>query len=966
MSEEHDTQFDRTGGAEKTGAADDEFSGFGFLDRRTFLKSMWGAALIMAEAACTRQPEERILPYVHLPEYITPGEPLYYATCLLSDGFAQGVLVESRMGRPLKIEGHPSHPASLGGSTSWMQAAIYDLYDPERSASVRQGKESRSWAEAKEAILARSSLHRAKNGTGLAVLSLPDASPSLGDLRTEFRRVFPYAQWLEYQPLSFLPQFPSEDPNRPLLPVYDFSQAETVILLESDIFALGPSSAGFARTFFRGRKITASAPLPSKRLFAAESTPTVSGSLADARLPIRCSRIPLLAETLLARIREQPSPAVLSATEEAWMSAVFSAVKSSGPRTVIIGGNGLPAALHGTVHEIHHALGSYGKALRLVPHPAPNEGVTGLSRLCSALSDGEIESLFVLGGNPAYQSPAPLRVDECIRRAEFSLHLALYEDETSACCSWHLPQAHSLESWGDACSVDGTFSLIQPLIAPLYGGRTALEILHLLVAGEERSAHELVHEFWTQRFRTAGVGDSSDAWQRALESGSVELPSASFVSAETAPTFPPRAANNNPSSDELELVLIPDYAVLDGRFSNNAWLQEVPRPFSTLTWENAAILSPATAQQYGLQNDDQIALTGNGARIEVPVWIVPGTADRSIHLSFGYGRSAGGTKGLARGVNAYTLWSTDGIFALSGVSLEKLPGRAALAATQGHQRMEGRQPIKSGTAKELFAKKKKSSPLLSHYPEPAATGQAADGYAWGMSIDLNSCTGCNACVVACQVENNIPVVGPEQVRAGREMHWIRIDHYYSGPDENPQIFHQPVPCMHCEHAPCELVCPVGATVHSAEGLNEMVYNRCIGTRYCSNNCPYKVRRFNFYHYTDYQTPQEKMRQNPDVTVRFRGVMEKCTYCVQRINAGRITAEKEGRTIRDGEVRTACQAACPSEAIVFGNINDPQSAVSRQKAEPHTYALLEELNTRPRTTYLARVSRESSPDSEESI
>jgi molybdopterin-containing oxidoreductase family iron-sulfur binding subunit len=628
--------------------------------------------------------------------------------------------------------------------------------------------------------------------------------------------------------------------------------------------------------------------------------------------------------------------------------------------SVVVAGDQQPPLVHALAHAMNHALDNIGNTVVYTdPVEAnPIDHLESLGKLVSDMEAGRVEMLVIIGGNPVYTAPADLHFAEHLSRVKLRLDLSLYDDETSARCHWHIPEAHFLESWGDARAYDGTVTIMQPLIAPLYFGKSAHELLATLLGQPERSSYDIVRDYWKQQFGE----DFERRWRTALHDGLI---------AGTA--LPPKAVklkiedrewkieDRHPQSStldprSLEIIFRPDPTIFDGRFANNGWLQELPKPLSKLTWDNAALISPATAERLGLANEELVELRHQGHAVRAPIWIMPGHADDSVTVHLGYGRTRAGRIGTGTGFNAYAIRTASSPWFASGLEIRKTGARYALASTQDHHSMAGRHLIRVGTL-EQYRQHPEFVHEMGHEPAPDLTlypPHTYRGYAWGMAIDLQACIGCNACVVACQAENNIPIVGKTEVARGREMHWLRIDRYYNGDLDNPATYHQPVPCMHCENAPCEVVCPVAATVHSDEGLNEMVYNRCIGTRYCSNNCPYKVRRFNFLQYADQDTPSLKLLRNPQVTVRSRGVMEKCTYCVQRINAARIQAKKEERTIRDGEIVTACQAACPTEAIVFGNINDPNSRVSRLKADSLNYGLLTELNTRPRTSYLARL------------
>jgi molybdopterin-containing oxidoreductase family iron-sulfur binding subunit len=580
----------------------------------------------------------------------------------------------------------------------------------------------------------------------------------------------------------------------------------------------------------------------------------------------------------------------------------------------------------------------------------PTSQAASIRDLADAIKAGQVEALVILGGNPVLTAPSDLQFGEGLKKVSLSVHVSLYEDETSELCQWHVPEAHFLESWGDVRAYDGTISLIQPLIAPLYDGKTASEVLATLSERPDRTSHDLLKELWQER---SGAGNFERFWQQTLHDG---------IMAETA-----AVAKNPPLRDEwiaavaklaavpsgLEVLFRPDASAFDGRFANSGWLQELPKTITRLTWENAVLVSPQFAEERGLRNGDVVDLSLSGRSVQGPVWLVPGQAPQTLTLTLGYGRRRAGSVGNGLGFDVYPLRLSDGLWMASGVDLRKTGEHLDLATTQDHHSMEGRGLVRVEKVGEK-GHGHGGGHGAGHGDLSLHPSWSYEGAAWGMVIDLNRCVGCNACVVACQSENNIPVVGKSQVANGREMHWIRIDRYFEGDLDTPAIYHQPVPCMHCERAPCEPVCPVNATVHSHEGLNDMVYNRCVGTRYCANNCPYKVRRFNFFLYTEWEVEPLKMLANPDVTIRSRGVMEKCTYCVQRINYARIKARREDRSVRDGEIVTACQAVCPAEAISFGDINDPKSQVAKWKHDARHYGILEELGVRPRTTYLSVV------------
>jgi Fe-S-cluster-containing dehydrogenase component len=572
-----------------------------------------------------------------------------------------------------------------------------------------------------------------------------------------------------------------------------------------------------------------------------------------------------------------------------------------------------------------------------------------LRELIADMNSGSVETLFIFGGNPVYNTPADLGFASAMNKVGMRVHLSLYNDETSDLCHWHIPEAHFLEAWSDLRAHDGTVSIVQPLIAPLYDGKSAHEMVSAMMGRTDPKGYDIIRAQWMQQAPT----DFEKFWRRSLHDGVIA--GTSFQERPVSVTaISPQPATN---ASGYTLLIRQDASVYDGRFSNNGWLQELPRPMTKLTWDNAVQISPATAEKLAVHNEDEVEVSHEGRSVRGPVWILPGQADGAVTLNLGYGRQRAGRVGNNAGFNVYAIQTSKSPWNLYGAQIKKTGGTIALACTQNHQNMEGRHLVRSGDLEE-YKKHPKFAQEMEEAPSRDMTlyqnYDYSKGYQWGMAIDLNACVGCNACVVACVSENNIPVVGKDQVRRGREMQWLRIDRYYEGSIDDPEMYNQPVPCMQCENAPCEVVCPVHATVHSTEGLNDMVYNRCVGTRYCSNNCPYKVRRFNFFLYSDFKTPSLKMMRNPDVTVRSRGVMEKCTYCVQRINHAKIEAEKENRQVKDGEIQTACQQVCPAEAITFGNINDPQSKVSKMKAETRNYSILAELNTRPRTTYLANL------------
>jgi molybdopterin-containing oxidoreductase family iron-sulfur binding subunit len=639
-----------------------------------------------------------------------------------------------------------------------------------------------------------------------------------------------------------------------------------------------------------------------------------------------------------------------AAFDPPWLHPLLEDLRRHGAHSLVLAGAEQPAPVQRLVCAINAKLGALGTTLSYTASPLL-ESNGGLAELSQALHAGEIETLLILDANPVYTAPADLRFDEALQRAGTSIHLGLYVDETARRCEWHLPQAHPLETWGDLRAGDGTAAIQQPVIAPIHGGRSAHELLDALLQEMPRSGYQRVREHWRGVFPEHAF---EAHWQRALRHGVIEdsaLPAVPVQLREDWQQGLEPAAGARASG--LDLLFRPDATVYDGRFANNAWLQELPKPLSKLVWDNAALIAPATAARLGLADGEVVRLRRGGRELEVPVWRLPGQAEESLTLPLGYGRRRGGRIGIGLGFDANALRTGERPGFITGAVLETTGRRQRLVTTQHHQSMEGRELLRSATLAAYRTSLGEGEPEQT--PPTLYPRHSSGEHAWGMSIDLNACIGCGACTLACQAENNIPVVGRQEVARGREMHWIRIDRYFEGAPAAPRTRFQPVPCMHCEQAPCELVCPVAATLHDAEGLNLQVYNRCIGTRFCSNNCPYKVRRFNFLQYAPQDAPALAARRNPQVTVRQRGVMEKCTYCLQRINAARLQAKQSGQALRDGDVVTACQGACPSRAIVFGDLNDSHSRVVRAKASRRDYTLLQELNTRPRTTYRLRLS-----------
>jgi len=923
--------------------------------RRDFLKLLGASMALAGLTACARppQPHQKIVPYVRQPDQITPGRPLFFATAATYGGYAEGVLAESHQGRPTKLEGNPDHPASLGATAATTQALVLSLYDPDRAQEVLRGGEPSSWEAFAEALT--DAVGGLEQGAGLAILTENVTSPTMAAQLQQVQARFPQARWFQYDPLYSNGAYEGARQafGQDVTPVYDFSQADVVVSLGADFLDRGPGRLAYARAFADRRRVR-TAQDDMNRLYQLEASPSATGSLADHRVPLKPSDIAATAAALAAELGAGAVAALPEAIDARVFEAMLDDLQAARGRSVVIAGEEQPAVVHALAHAINEALGNVGSTVRYVQPAAarPTNHALELGELVDAMNQGEVAALLVLEGNPAYTAPAGLGFAEALGRVAFTAKLGLYHDETSELVQWSLPQAHFLETWGDARAFDGTVTIQQPLILPFYNGKSSLEVLAALLGDPDADGYDIVRDHW----RANVSGSFDDFWRESVFRGVVAGTASPTVAVSGA-----TASGTLPAGGALELVLAPDSSVLDGRLANNGWLQELPRPLTKLTWDNAALIAPRLAEELGVDNGDLVTLTASGRQLTAPVWINPGQAPGAVSLALGYGRTRAGRVGTGVGFNGYELLDLNADGAPE-VTITRAGGRHKLVSTQTHHSLEGtgeqRHFVRAGTLAQLQAEP--DHPSFVHpvphidadlYPDFEYTG-----YKWGMVIDMTVCTGCSACVVACQSENNIPIVGKEQVAVGREMHWIRVDNYYSGSADEPEFYSQPMPCQHCEKAPCEPVCPVGATVHDSEGLNVMVYNRCVGTRYCSNNCPYKVRRFNYLQYAELATDATELSlaNNPDVTIRSRGVMEKCTYCTQRISLARIDASNEDRRIRDGEVQTACQAACPTQAIVFGDLNDPAAAVTRVKSSPLNYAMLEELQTFPRTTYMAKV------------
>src|ERR1051326_877159 len=937
----------------------------GGVDRRDFVKLMSASMALAGLAACNR-PEQKFVPYVKQPESLIPGKPMFFATAMTLGGVATGVLAESHLGRPTKIEGNPDHPSSLGASDSQMQASILGLYDPDRAQVVYQLGEIRTWSEFVAALVPIT--NNAKTaGASLRLLTETITSPTLGAQIQQLLAAYPGMQWHQWEPVN-------RDNVREGLrmafgsyvnAVYHFDKANVVVALDADFTSSGPGHLRYARDFAARRKVRVGT-TSMNRLYSIDCGLSSTAAVADHRWAVRPSEVEGWARGLLAGGGGNRDIA----------AGARDLQKNRGASTVIAG-EGQRPVVHAIAMAINQQLGNIGTTVTITDplEVQPVNQLESLRKLVTDMNAGAVKTLIMLGGNPVYDAPADFNFAKALDKVPFRAHLSHYYDETSMLSHWHIPETHYLETWGDARGHDGTVSIQQPLIAPLYNGRSPIEVVGALLGGMDATPYDTVRAYWFAK------GGNEQTWRQWLNDGVIAGSALPARGGAASMTIPPAVQHPKPPGYalDIELHIVPDPNIHDGRFANNGWLQELPKPQSKLCWENFAIVSPAMAKAIGfgdvesapLNNEletRRVRLQYRGREVVLPLWIVPGHPFGVITTTLGYGRKNGGRiaspPGAAPiGADVYPLRFSDALHGGFGVAVNLTDeGAYPIACTQEHQSLNvsdtgGERGI---IRRETFGEARKheeESGTESMYPP-----YSYPSHAWAMVIDPSVCTGCNGCVVACQAENNIAVVGKKEVHRQREMHWLRIDRYYRGSPDNPEIYHQPVPCMQCENAPCEPVCPVEATSHNGEGLNDMTYNRCVGTRYCSNNCPYKVRHFNNFFSADYDPPALKPMRNPDVTVRTRGVMEKCTYCVQRINAAKIEAEKRGgnQRVRDGEIVTACQQACPTDAIVFGDMNDKTSRVAQLKKEPSNYALLEELNTRPRTTYLA-VVRNPNPE-----
>jgi len=970
--------------------------------RRNFMKLMGASLALAGLTACTKQPKELVVPYVKTPDGLVPGKTQFYATAMTLGGVAQGLLVESHEGRPTKIEGNPDHPGSLGATNIQAQASVLGLYDPDRSQSVLKLGNPRTWGDFLNEFRTWIDGQRIKQGEGIRILTETLTSPTIAAQMEAIKKEFPKAKWHTYEPntrdgarlgaQAATGQFVNT--------VYKFENADVVLSLDADFLTNGPGAVRYARDFISKRRLTGGA-TEMNRLYVVESTLTTTGAKADERLPIKASDVDAFARAVANAVGASvPAGGTLSAEATKFAQEVAKDLLAHKGKSLVVAGEHQSAAVHAIAHAVNGALGNAGSTV-VYTDPIeinPVDQTASIAELIGEMNAGKVEVLIILGGNPAYNAPnlpgEKHSFLNAMKKVANRVHLGLYNDETAANCPWHIAESHYLESWGDARAYDGTLTIIQPLIEPLYQTRTAHEILAAILNQAGKSTYDIVRDTW----KTKLGANFDQAWKQALNDGVV---ADSALPAKTVAASGNLSALTAAKAGQYEIVFRLDPHVHDGRFANNGWLQECPKPINKIAWDNFAIISAKTAQKLALAPNEEpshanakmLKLSHDGKELAMPAWVQAGHPDDTVTVYLGYGRERAGSVGNKLGFDTYGLRTTTASWIVADARLSAGEGSYQLASTQEHFNLDAsgievkafipedndlteRNIVRTATLEAY-----KKNPKGMHHGEEAPDrekmtiypnwnydktvtndGREMPLYNWGMAIDMQACIGCNACVVACQAENNIAVVGKDLVVRGRYMHWLRIDTYFRGNLANPEVFFQPMLCQHCENAPCEVVCPVNATVHDAEGLNVQVYNRCVGTRYCANNCPYKVRRFNYLLYGDWETASLKNVRNPEVTIRSRGVMEKCTFCTQRIQAAKIESEKQNRDVADGEIQTACQTACPTEAIIFGDIGarsnphgqPPQTRVAKLKAEARNYEVLSDLNTRPRTSYLAAI------------
>ncbi|MCC5906155.1 MAG: TAT-variant-translocated molybdopterin oxidoreductase [Balneolaceae bacterium] len=965
------------------------------VSRRSFLRVM-GASIALAGFASCRKPVQKILPYSRQPEDMVLGEPLFYATSMPFQDSVTGLLITNNEGRPTKIEGNQDHPASGGRTSIYNQASVLGMYDPDRSRSPRRNGENVS----KNDFVEFAADHFNNNNGRILFIDEATSSPTYHRLKEQILDNYD-ADWVTYEPFSENNAIEGTQIafGQRLRTVNHYDEAGLVVALDDDFMSPQAHKNSVENSLkLTGRRSVESVDDSMSRIYSVENAFTNTGSYADHRLRLKSSQIAPFTFALASRLAESVSG--LSAFEGVsndfsghdWIDVLADELLNNQGGSVITLGAQHSPEVHAAVAAMNLALGNEGSAVTYheLPYRVNRDENQAFIDAISELQAGEFDTVVLIGGNLIYNAPADLNIADALGNAGTTIHLSKYYDETSQACHWHVNRAHYLEAWGDGLSYTGQRSIIQPQIQPLFNGISAVEFLGILLNGEETSGYELVQDTWSDVI----TSDFTREWERVLHDGLDTESGFDSASVSLSGNFASAVEGSLGQSEVsgIEIAIKPDARVFDGRFANNSWLQELPEPMTKITWDNVALMSAATAESIGInpqrsfRNNDvpKVRISAGGETIEIAAWVEPGHADDSITLTVGYGRSNVGRVADGVGVDTYPLRTTENLF-FQAADVEPVGSTYEVACVQDHHSLEGRDMIRTATLDEYRENPDFATFKSFHGFEVPGMKQALEKgddrgpvslfnehYGpdhqpqWGMTIDLNSCFGCGVCTIACQAENNIPVIGKREVGRRRIMHWIRTDRYYEGDPDNPTAYHQPVPCMHCELAPCEQVCPVAATTHSEDGINQMTYNRCIGTRYCMNNCPFKVRRFNFFNYTkEYLTTGNdpeiiQMAMNPEVTVRFRGVVEKCTYCVQRVNREKIKSKiaTGSRKPEDGAVKTACQQACPANAISFGDLTDSDSEVSRKKRNDRNYVMLEEMNVRPRTSYLARLTNKN--------
>ena len=958
------------------------------LSRRNFL-SLIAASVALAGLEGCKKPVQKIIPYVEAEIGTIPGIPKYYASTIPWKNNALGVVIENHDERPVKVEGNEKHPSTLGKSNAFSQASTIEMYDPDRARGVKYNGKKVDWSE----YLKFAKDINKGDGKGLAVLMQESSSPTIKSIQNDFKAKFPSASWVSYESVNNENLYKGIEKafSKKLQPIYRLENAQIIVSLGSDFLGVDDNNIYNTRKFAQNRDIV-DENSTMNRLYVAESSITSTGSSADHRLNIPQHEM----ESILAELSYELKKLGLSvdankvkSSNNLWIKAAAEDLMSNRGDSIILGGSQLSPEFHQLIALLNNQLNApvdyYPLSLSQV------SSLADFKSLCDDIKNNKIKNLIILGANPVYDSPADFNFGDLLKNVPNSVHLTNILDETSKLCSWNIAMTHYFECWGDAMSYDGFVSIVQPQIMPLFDSKSAIQVLTPLVYSKELSSYDTVKNVWKSDIVKSGNFERE--WEKVLHDGLYK--NTIIKKEQVRPSSKTSTAQLNNfiklDDNKFEIVFNASSSVYDGRFANNGWLQEIPKPVTSLTWDNAALISIKVAKKLNIKNGQMLEIKIDNKSIKLPAWITPGQNQKSISLELGYGREFEGRLGNGVGFNVYPLRMSSNLSYSLNASISVLDETYPLASTQDHHGLEEDQYAAPGFDKlsnnevqsripELVKQstldyykdnpdwvqkkveehkpdKKRSWADHSMYnPEPEY--DYSKGPQWGMSIDLTSCTSCNACSIACQSENNIPVVGKQQVMNGREMHWIRIDNYFAGDPDNPEMSTQSVACVHCELAPCETVCPVAATTHSSDGVNQMTYNRCLGTRYCANNCPYKVRKFNFYNYTRDLPEVVQMAMNPDVSIRFRGVMEKCTYCYQRVSAARISAENENREIQDGDFQVACQQSCPADAIKFGDINDPNSAVSKAKRRNRDYALLAHLGTAPRTTYLAKIRNQN--------